>query len=416
MNFPYTFAKGYYDPIGQYINISKYTREQFEVARKDGLNLKNLNMMSLYFHEFRHWIDHISTLWGQKYLIETYRRYDSILKNKEYQSYIISPFLIHKIVEKNHLFKIYKDTICKKNIDRWSFHISTKFIGDVPFFTMTFKDVLKQKICISPVTFMSLFETNAVYEEIQLYLTSSKSIRNKDVLHIEDVIKEREYFELAYNSNLIEYSIACHIPAGLLEVSHPFIAYGISSSIATLILNLPLKYIEEISNNKNLSKWNRKYHWSLVQNKDLGYIMWVLTKNYQEKRQSKKFSFDEFLEISELPKRHLLELEVIEEMNTHYFYLKNTNYFYDYFHQNINQGKIIFDKRGIDGKKISLLNFLLENKTLRPPLVFDKDKAWDDIGIKKLKQIKAIDMNFKQWIELVFHLKAKDEMLKEKFL
>lgn len=414
MNFPYTYEEAYYDPLAQFINISKIKKTHFLENIKEPLNLKNFKPISIYLHEFRHWIDHIGTLWGQRFLIEGYRRYSDILQNRTRVIDIKNPFQIHRILREKSLDKLFEKQKIKENSKIWSMKAEIEFIDGVVFWVVNFNDSVGKKIYKSPITFMSLWEANAINEEIQYYLYASRLKNSEEENYMEDLRLQRKYFELAYNSELIEYSIATHLPAGILEVPHSFKAYYISSSISTLLLNLPYKYYEIIAKN-NKFKASHRFHYYLSINKDFGYLYWLLLHNYKEKRKIKdKFSFEEFLSVSYLPNQEQIEREVLEEMKLNKKALEERSIFTKKLEENINNGISIFKQRGLDGRKKPLIEFVLDNK-IRPPLIFNDGEPWDSKEFDSLRSMDIDKMNFKEWIDFIGYIRLKDKVLKENF-
>jgi len=412
MNFPYTYEKAHYNPLGQFINMCSYEKEEFIKKANEGVNFHSLKYFSVYFHELRHWLDHIGTIWGQNYLIEIYRRFDGILKGKTKKVSILSPFQIHEVLSSSNLNQVFKHHSSKRNSEIWCMNFRSELLNRVPFFVINFSDKSKQKICKSPVTFLSLFETNSISEEVGLFFYVLQSFEDEDQKFTEKIREANYYFEIAYNSEFIEYSAATHIPAGLLKIPNPLFAYRISSTINTIVLNLTSRIIKEISQNSELRKLNR-YHSTLTENRDLGYLVYCLTKNYKNKRSSDRFSRDEFLELNQLPNPNQFEEEVLKEMENHKRQLPSSNIFKNRFNQQIEQGKEIIKLKGIDGKKISVYRFNQEQK-IKPAMIF-ADDYWESESYPDFRKKNVDDFNFPEWYNLIEDLTKRDETLREKY-
>jgi len=72
----------YYSPISQFIVLNQVEEREFPDLFKDGRNMDVVKKASVYIHETRHNLDHISTLWGQKNLLKLSYVLDARVSNK----------------------------------------------------------------------------------------------------------------------------------------------------------------------------------------------------------------------------------------------------------------------------------------------------------------------------------------------
>ena len=61
--FPSVETLGYFNPLGNFIHLNQYIDEKdFEKSLKNPL--LDRNRFSVFVHEYQHYIDQVSTLWG----------------------------------------------------------------------------------------------------------------------------------------------------------------------------------------------------------------------------------------------------------------------------------------------------------------------------------------------------------------
>ena len=64
--FPNTTIAAYYDQTHQLINLSKYNYQDFKGIKLANITEETAEKIALFEHELMHFIDHFSTLWGQR--------------------------------------------------------------------------------------------------------------------------------------------------------------------------------------------------------------------------------------------------------------------------------------------------------------------------------------------------------------
>jgi len=79
--FPAAKTVAYYHPAAQFIELSEVHSTQLKQALSGQNPEVCLQVMPLLFHEIRHWIDHIATVWGQERLISLYNSIHALHTN-----------------------------------------------------------------------------------------------------------------------------------------------------------------------------------------------------------------------------------------------------------------------------------------------------------------------------------------------
>lgn len=398
--------KASYDFWGQYIFINS-EKKLFEeqLISNNPLNVHDVNTILL--HEYRHWIDHVGTLYGQYLLLGIYRGMEYSLYQAPFDIHPFSPLVIEQELNRNNLIKIDKiETLTSNKIeDLWSFYCKDNILGKYPIQTMHFKSPLGYEICSTPILYSSLFETNAVSEELHYYSHFSKEFykNNKSAKLFEDQMYYRSFAERTYNSNLIVYSSSTHFIASIFELPHVLNSYYVASQICTILLNLTSNHLNMLMS--HLMKGNTNhYHVHYVRNRDFGYLLLRVCLEYK-KVQKGNTHFDpiEFLNFFGLPKLDVMENDIVEEMRNGIKMIPKTSILFKRFNKLIDLGIDVFQTIGINGKKKEVLTCYFEGKYLDfIPLIYS-DEMWDCLSLNDLKSLETI--NFREnWYCLVNYL------------
>lgn len=407
--FPYTNELAYYNPLGQYIYMARYGKEEFAQFAEVGITLETLSHWSVYFHEYRHWLDHIGTIWGQDFLIDQHRRMLNHLNGKNDNASLLSPFLLSELFEKKNLPQVSQKVKPKNEHDYWQWSPRTLVIDNLPVFILDFKDRHGKLVCSTPVTHISLFEANALYEELHLsHHARRELISDKIVQRIEVMDEQWRYFEQSYDSEFIDYSAAMHITSAVLNTSHYFEAFKIASIISTVVLNIPPHHLERIELSSHSYE---RHHHHLIINRDLGYLVFAMSMNYQSKyKETGHFDLSDFLSASGLPSVEILEKEVIEVMESNLTSMSGKNVIAWQFRRQIEYGIDVFSKRGFDGKGKMLLGYFFDGE-IRPDIVFG-DELWDSQSLEALLKLPRPQFGLHEWYDLVGCFEKIDGSLK----
>ena len=90
----------FYDPATFYIHLGTISQEEFNQTRLEPFSHENIENLKIIFHEIRHNVDHIATLWGQKNILKYLKALNARLNNNPEQFYSI----IDHMLEDNQLF------------------------------------------------------------------------------------------------------------------------------------------------------------------------------------------------------------------------------------------------------------------------------------------------------------------------
>ncbi len=222
-----------------------------------GLN----KVIPLAAHEYTHFIDSTSTLWGLKHLLKMSEAYGSnnIKGGSEEEFYKAKQFLEH--VRSLRLPEYYTLTASGIEPTRpWQSQITMgkQFgldgkLSDKPILFSKFTNVQNEFLSRSPISTVSILEASAMSTE----MVAKKNLideLDEDTKIVESRLFESESFQYIYNQNLTEYSVCVHVLANHLGCKDLLIAFHICSIITRLVLNFPDTLTVEVINNSKVNE------------------------------------------------------------------------------------------------------------------------------------------------------------------
>ena len=401
-NLNYTIAS--YSPVTTFISFESFKEKDWKSSLGLATNWKHSEMKGMIHHEARHYVDHMSTLWGQKNLVSLYKALNARLSLDETR---FSDIVKYKKQERelhfaDYYHELYNAYVWKSGAQNWEYQFSTgfRFKDDgsfderKPIMFVRFRTVDGKSLSRVPVSIASLLETNATFQEVEVrdkYVNSQTP--KKDLEKFNDWLMG----SLIYNNDRSIYNVAAHLAANLLDISDPRIAFRICSSVASLTLNLPHKLVETLPiKNDEMQAWTNRPKDVLV-NHEYGFIFFNLLNNYKEfYKKGKEYKLEDLLSENKLPEEarifEAVKLEMKEFANE--FYEENLKEYFLGLHQ---KGLELFNVRGVDGSNYSISK-VLSSEVNKPNVIFSDSKIKsrfqefsDVIKVMPLKEVNNDD-------------------------
>jgi len=390
---------GYYNALGNFICLNEYEDEDDFLKSKSNPTLDK-KRFSIFIHEYQHYIDQVSTLWGIRNIYKIFGAYHYVFMGKEEDFYNFRELtLCFKRDYFLDYYTEYYEDIFGSYENPWKFQITsgTRFdaagkIDDtqpIPLITFFSNDGQK-KVCRVPISVVSLLETTATNKEYDFLLS--------EALKLESPYKDNQLKALSeqiekkiYHPELALYSVAVHLTSVFLEISNPIIAYRISSVFAKVALNLPSELFSAIKIPKELGstkQWVERTHY-LIKNADCGFAFYLLIKNYKDevgKLLGSDISVDEILSSSNLPNEKEVEQLISIEIET--LSMKSL------IEQQNGFDRMIADKVFFGSKFRSIAGIGQQNITSEEEIAqFIREKPWLVYGGKDVPQNEHLDLN-----------------------
>lgn len=241
---------GSFDYTTLIIELNSLTSNDLSVLSKQKLmNQPQINadlrrVLSLAIHEYTHFIDATSTLWGIKHLSLMTNAYLSnyALGGKEDNFYLAKNFYDH--VRKVKYPKYY--TVVNNGDDQqpWTARPtlgrtfdSSGNLTDESILFMRFRTNFNPELVRNPISIVSLFETSAMYQELAVKMVILKQIKELPEYYVESKTFEDELLKFIYDKNLTEYSSCVHMLANAQQCSDIMLAFSLASFIIRVVLN-----------------------------------------------------------------------------------------------------------------------------------------------------------------------------------
>lgn len=193
-------------------------------------------------HEYTHFVDSTSTLWGLRHLRLLHRAY-TCDEGDENKFHVMKTYYTHL---KRIKFPDYYTTVSKQfeTARPWQWKLTTgrEFRPDGkpserPILFVRFFNERWEPIIRSPISTISLLETGAMAAELEASMSLLRRIEGDNERTVATKLFEKESFEYLYNPKLTEYSVCAHLVANRFNVSEATQAFWGSSVIARVTLN-----------------------------------------------------------------------------------------------------------------------------------------------------------------------------------
>lgn len=221
----------------------KLTDEQYKSISK---------VFPLVFHEYAHFFDATSTLWGIKHLNLMNSAYcsDDRRQGDERRFFRAKEFLDH--VRTIHLPEYYSVVTTASAVRPWradtsigQLFNSTGHLSGRRVLFQRFHNAVGNLLARSPISSLSLLECSAMAQQILLQADLV------DRLDSDFGIVERRDFatrtlDYLYNKDLTEYSVCVHLVANKLRCRDGVASFAASALIVRIVLNLPAAIFEKL--------------------------------------------------------------------------------------------------------------------------------------------------------------------------
>jgi len=296
---PNTETVATYSFTTQTIELSEFDSKDFKQALS-GVPAPLKKATVLLAHEFRHWLDHVGSLWGQEMLCLGYNALNSRLRNRPEELWRVVRF---RQALRDNRFESYYTTIdsTAPNAGRkmWKYQMSAgarfdhfgRLSEDHPILFTRFTWEDDTPACRVPMSVAALLETAAMYFELRAEESFLSLLDAKERPAASEAL-QRKYLETMYDTELAEYSVAVHAVSNFVGPNNCPEAFELSSILASIALNLTSEHFNRLHVPDSFGVWGERNKGFLA-NLDRGYAFLVLAKAAPR---SPIYSIDEWIE------------------------------------------------------------------------------------------------------------------------
>ncbi|MEI8309545.1 MAG: hypothetical protein WCH98_02195 [Verrucomicrobiota bacterium] len=315
----------HYDPRSQIITLESYDVEDL----KNGDDAKQKEFAAAVIHEFTHWIDHVSSLWGQRNLLAWFNGV-AAWKGKDATQF--STVLAARQALKTIKYATYFTTIEIKDMAEarqgapWLYQFTAGQTFDAygklniehPILFTRFATHSGKSIGRVPMSAGALLEVNAVAADLffdMLHVAEARVSGDLVEIGIREKNVNDKYLDLLYSAEFVEYSVAAHCLANNVQGMGIFEAYRRAACLSEVAMNLPSAFFERIKLPEKCEAF-ADLHTRFLKTRDVGYAYWCLCQNATPDAGN---DLEQWAEIavanSGLPNRAAIAKAALTEMN-----------------------------------------------------------------------------------------------------
>jgi hypothetical protein len=407
-----------YDPATFIVALNKLSQAEFIAMRGNPMTAQNIEHFKTQIHEFRHMADHMATLWGQKSLLSYLTALNARLSNDPQQFHLINKY---KAIE-NRLFyaeyytEEYGYAPVKSLEQRWKWQLTTGLKLDIeghpdekrPIPMVHFFSPNDESLSRTPISVISLLETNAIAEEIIVhgaYLTTISETERP--FHLK-FFSDDTLYKLLYNQDLVQYNVAVHVTANVLGMTDIIEGFRISSAVATVVLNLPESVVSDIPIHQEFKPWNERSR-AMIKQHEYGFLFLLLLYNYGDTyRKSGEFDINALLACSNLPPYEDLLGLIDQEFEAIQNSMDQFENFKTMFQNRAKTGREIFHNAGIGFEKKTFMEVFDVKKV--SPDIYCNDTYYDsdEFNDGNILQKRPMDnLAVADWDSCAYYLNGK---------
>lgn len=223
-----------------------YSMDEYERRKK---------VLTLAVHEYTHFIDVTSTVWGMRHLAKLNDCMKAVFRQED------GFFCLKQTCDYMRCIRLPKYyTVINKGVEPrrpWLSEFtsgllfdSNGYISKRPILFVRFRNAHGDPMVRSPLSVVALLETSAMAKEIELCLSLAEKLPGDEKI-IEKKILRASLLGQIYNPALTEYSVCFHLISNLKGVSDLKPTAEVTSRLARLVLNMPAAAFITASKNVN---------------------------------------------------------------------------------------------------------------------------------------------------------------------
>src|ERR1017187_7262413 len=234
-------------------------------------------------HEYRHWLDHIGSLWGQQMLILGYNSLNARLLNRPEELWRTVKF---RQALRDNRFERYYQTIesiePREHRRKWKYQMSSgarfdhngRMSEQHPILFTRFAWEDGTMACRVPMSVAALLETSAMCFELHAEKSFITSLPEKAQSAAWESVQNR-LLDSMYDPELAEYSVAVHAVSNFVGPRDCESAFDLAAILAGIALNLTENHFGQLRIPESVHRWGDRND-AFLANLDRGYAFLIL--------------------------------------------------------------------------------------------------------------------------------------------
>lgn len=287
--FPNQIALGSFTPHSTLVEVGCFHTDTVQQAMKAQNLMPVRQDIQVLCHEMTHWLDFFGTMWGREYIGAICRGYRAVARGTEDEfPKVIELFDQDRKVLSPAYYKFSNAPTQPHDMSRpWSLQYVTgveidpfgKLREDKPIFMTKFGENPSERVFArQPISIGSLLEVRAIASEIGAALSAINSNPDQDEALVEASLANREFNDLAYDHQLIEYNAAMHMLSLECGSKELFLSARLASALAFVALNLCDEHFAKIKVPESFNDFGKRNR-VFKKNRDRGFAFACLVFN-----------------------------------------------------------------------------------------------------------------------------------------
>lgn len=232
--------------------MNKTLEENLKAGHKNVLSVDAYSAMMkvtpLLAHEYTHFVDSTSTLWGLRHLALLSKAYGS--QNERYgapETEFHNAKKFFDYLKTLRLPKYYTLQHERENVRPWRYAVTAgvRFSSegtptDRTILFCRFQNAQEEMLVRSPISTVSILEASAMAQDLYSKVQLAKALEDKDYQLVEEKVQEKQFFDYIYHPGLTEYSVCAHLVANRQGSTDAFATFALCAILCRLTMNFPL--------------------------------------------------------------------------------------------------------------------------------------------------------------------------------
>lgn len=287
--FPNQIALGSFTPHSTLVEVGCFRTEAVRQAMVAQNLMPVRQGIQVLCHEMTHWLDFFGTMWGREYIGSICRGFRAVSRGTEEEfSKVIELFDQDRRVLSPSYYRFSAAPTQPHSMSRpWSIQYVCgveidpfgKLREDKPIFMTKFGENPSERVFArQPISVGSLLEVRAIASEVGAALSAINSNPNQGEALVEASLANREFNDLAYDHQLIEYNAAMHMLSVECGSQELYLSARLASALAFVALNLCDAHFAKLKIPESFNKFGKRNR-AFIKNRDRGFAFACLVFN-----------------------------------------------------------------------------------------------------------------------------------------